>query len=79
MGYEELVAQVQRLLGDAIKARFRGDLHVNKVKDQAYADGYMRALLDAGLIDHRELLELIAKTRRSFETESKPLDIAIAS
>ena len=77
MGYEQLVAEARRLLSDAIAARYRGDLHANKVRQQAYADGYMRALGDAGLLSQRELLELVVDTRRS--VESVPVEPRIAA
>ena len=77
MGYEQLVAEARRLLSDAIAARYRGDLHANKVRQQAYADGYLRALGDAGLLSQRELLELVTETRLSLE--SAPAEPRIAA
>jgi hypothetical protein len=77
MGYEQLVAEARRLLTDAIAARYRGDLHVNKVKQQAYADGYLRALGDAGLLSQRELLELVTETRVALE--AMPADTRVAA
>ena len=63
MGYEELLVKVQKLMRDGVSARYRGDLHANKVRAQAYADGYMRALLDAELVGHEELLQVVAEAR----------------
>lgn len=63
MGYEELLVEVRRLLHESISARYRGELHAGKVRAQAYADGYMRALGDAGLMSRQELLDLVADVR----------------
>ena len=63
MGYEQLLAEVRRLVRASIDGRYRGEMHVNKVRAQAYADGYMRALTDAGLIAQDELLHAVAEAR----------------
>jgi hypothetical protein len=54
---------------------------VNKVRPQAYADGYMRALADAGLFSQSELLELVAEARAEInaEVESQPSTPRIAA
>ena len=79
MGYEELLAEARKLLRVAIEARFRGDLHANKVRAQAYADGYTRALLDAGLLDRGELLLLVSETRAEVAEQPAPDRLAAAS
>ena len=63
MGYEELLVEVRKLVRESIEARYRGELHVHKVRAQAYADGYMRALSDAGLVTGEELLQAVAAGR----------------
>jgi hypothetical protein len=63
MSYEELLVEVRRLLRESLEARYRGELHVGKVRAQAYADGYMRALGDAGLLSRQELLQLVVDCR----------------
>lgn len=72
MGYEELVSEVKKLLRASIEARYRGELHVHKVRAQAYADGYMRALTDAALLGQEELLQIVAESR--VELEGEPLE-----
>jgi hypothetical protein len=78
MGYEELVLEVRKLLRSAIEARYRGDLHAHKVRPQAYADGYMQALSDAGLLAPDELLQLVAETRTELDGEPVRRRIAAA-
>jgi hypothetical protein len=67
MGYDELSVQVRTHVRAALEARFRAELHVHKVRPQAYADGYMRALGDAGLFSQEELLELIGDVRAELD------------
>ena len=78
MGYEELVIEVRKLLRTAIEARYRGDLHVNKRRPQAFADGYMQALTDAGLLGPDELLQIVAETRAELEGPATDRRIAAA-
>ena len=63
MGKESLLNEVRELVQRVTKSRFEGRLHVEKAKAQAYADGYMRALIDAELIDRNQLLQLIGEER----------------
>jgi hypothetical protein len=79
MDYEDLVVEVRKLLHVAIEGRFRGGLQADKVRAQAYADGYMRALSDAGLLAREELLELVAETRAQVQGEPLRERIAAAS
>ncbi len=69
MGYDELSVQLKAYVREALRARFRADLQVNKVRPQAYADGYMRALSDAGLFSQAELLELVGDVRHELGQE----------
>jgi hypothetical protein len=73
MGKEGLLTEVRNLLRRAIKARFEGSLHAEKASKQAYADGYMRALMDADLVDHEQLLRLITEERDRFATGDFPV------
>ena len=72
MGYDELKGKMRTLLRVAMEARFEGAMHVKKVEVQAYADGYMRALSDAGVVSRDELLRLITQERLSFLADAAP-------
>ena len=65
MDYQDVMHTAVGLLRKAFAARFEGGLHAEKVRAQAYADGYLRALVDAALIDEQQLLELIQRERQS--------------
>ena len=66
MSKDGLMTEVRAHLRRAFYARFEGKLHADKTRCQAYADGYMRALMDAELTDHEQLLKLIAEERNRF-------------
>jgi hypothetical protein len=77
MGYDELVTTLRNLLRTSIEARYRGELHAHKVRAQAYADGYMRALADAGLLSQDELLQIVADAR--VDVAGEPVEQRIAA
>ena len=66
MGHDELLPRGRGLLDQALQGRFEGRPHTDKVQAQAYADGYMRALADAGLMDQGRLLQAVGQQRRAF-------------
>lgn len=62
-GKDELLRRVRDLVKEATAVRFAGGAYANMAKAHAYADGYMRALIDAGLVDDRELLRVVGSAR----------------
>ena len=67
MGKERLMVEVRGLLRRALESRFEGALQIKKAQVQAYADGYMRALMDANLVERDQLLRLISEERCGLE------------
>ncbi|MBN1655607.1 MAG: hypothetical protein JXA30_17705 [Deltaproteobacteria bacterium] len=65
MGKENLLNEIRELVRRVTKFRFEGGSHVEKARVQAYADGYMRALMDAELVDRKQLLQLIGEERQN--------------
>lgn len=59
----DLLAQLSTLVARAIAAGRKGGSCPQITRTQAYADGYMRALLDARLATQDELLSLVAAER----------------
>ena len=70
MDYDELSVQVRTYVRAALASRYQGELHVNKVRPQAYADGYMRALADAGLFSQGELSVADEIVAQSYENHN---------
>jgi hypothetical protein len=64
MGRQELLDRVRALVAEVTRARFEGGAYAKLSRAHGYADGYMRALLDAGLVDRDALLEVVGEARR---------------
>ncbi len=74
MNLDELKGTLRGLVRKTIETRFSGANYATLAQARGYADGYMRALLDADLIDQRQLLELVNAERRLFVDEANKLD-----
>lgn len=66
MGTDGLMGELRNLLKRAIEAKYEGSMHVKKAQAQAYADGYMRALLDADLVQRDALMRVVTEERERF-------------
>jgi len=64
MSNDELLERVCGLVRQVTEARFEGGLHAKLARAHGYADGYMRALLDAGLVERDQLLAAVSRARR---------------
>ncbi len=58
-----LLDRVKELVADVTRARFAGGAYAKLARAHGYADGYMRALLDAGLVDRASLLAACGEER----------------
>lgn len=59
----QLLNTVRALVADVTRARFQGGAYAKMMRAHGYADGYMRALLDAGLVERTELLRAVGDAR----------------
>jgi len=66
MGTEGLMGELRNLLQRAIATKYEGAMQAKKAQTQAYADGYMRALLDADLIERDALMQIVSEERERF-------------
>ena len=66
MTRDEQLDRLRSLLRDVLEARFAGCAHQKLARAHGYADGYMRALLDAGAATRRDLIEIVCEERRRF-------------
>jgi hypothetical protein len=66
MNLSELKDTLRGLVRKTIETRFSGANYATLAQARGYADGYMRALLDAGLVDQKELLALVNAERRDY-------------
>lgn len=66
MGTDGLMGELRNLLQRAIATKYEGAIHSKKAQTQAYADGYMRALLDADLVERDDLIRIVSEERQRF-------------
>lgn len=59
----EMLVQLRALLADVFRLRNQGAVYAKLARAQGYADGYMRSMVDAGLVNQRELLAIVAQQR----------------
>ncbi len=70
MSNDGLKATLRGLLREVLDGRFRGGNYAKLARAHGYADGYMRALLDAGLVDSKEMLALVGSVRTEFVSDA---------
>ncbi len=63
---DELLSTLRDLLRDVLDKRFEGVAYAKLSRANGYADGYMAALLDAGLFDRDALLHVVCDERKRF-------------
>lgn len=66
MSKDELETNLRELLRDVLKARFEGAPYRKLARAHGYADGYMRALLDIGMLNRQELLAMLGTERQRY-------------
>lgn len=74
MNLDELKGTLRGLVRKTIETRFSGANYASLAQARGYADGYMRALLDAELVDQKQLLELVNAERREFVNRANRVD-----
>ncbi|MBI5491281.1 MAG: hypothetical protein HY905_28380 [Deltaproteobacteria bacterium] len=67
---EKLLRTLRDRLHEAFMSRYQGAAYARIARATGYADGYMQAMLDAGLAAEREMLGLVGEERqRALRTE----------
>ncbi len=59
----EVMTGLQTMLRDVLSAASGGTSYARIARAHGYVDGYMRALIDLGVAEQRELVELVASER----------------
>jgi len=63
----DMVDELKVMLYEALLAKTRGATYPRLARAHGYVDGYMKALLDAGLATHQELLSLVSEARSTVD------------
>ena len=59
----EMLAELKTMLRDVFVARNRGTSHPRMARAHGYVDGYMRGMLETGIVTKKELLQVVAEQR----------------
>jgi hypothetical protein len=71
----EMLAELRTMLRDVFVAREQGESGLKLAKAHGYIDGYMQAILDAGVVSRKELLGVVADERERVSGPAmRPLD-----
>ena len=63
----DMLNELMVMLNEALLARTRGAASPRFARAHGYIDGYMKALVDAGIASHHELLSLVGEARTAVE------------
>jgi hypothetical protein len=75
----QMLAELRRLLRESFTLQHEGGSYAKLARAQGNADGYMRALLDAGHATPKELLALVAEERTSVRgPATRPIELQVA-
>jgi hypothetical protein len=76
----EVVAELRGMLADVFAAKASGEAYGRLARAHGYVDGFMRALLDMGVVTKAELLELVnAERERSSGPAMRPMAEMVAA
>ena len=77
----EVVSELRSMLGDVFAAKASGEAYGRLARAHGYVDGFMRALLDMGIVTKAELLDVVnAERERSSGPAMRPMaDLASAN
>ena len=71
---EKVLGTLRDRLHEAFMARYEGATYARIARLMGYADGYMQALLDAGLTTDKEMLLLVGEERQRALRTDHPLE-----
>ncbi len=63
----EMLRELEKMLNDVFAARAAGTAHPRMARAHGYVDGYMKAMLETGVADKKELLRLVARQRERID------------
>lgn len=63
----EMLETLREMVREALRLRSEGSSYVRLARASGMIDGYMRVLLEAGLVEARELLQIVAHERAAHD------------
>ncbi len=71
---EKMLRTLRERLHEAFMTRYQGATYARIARQTGYADGYMQALLDAGITAEKEMLVLVGEERQRALRTDHPLE-----
>lgn len=72
----EVMAELRSMLADVFAAKASGEAYERLARAHGYVDGFMRALLDMGIVTKGELLALVNVERERSTGAKVPQELA---
>ena len=70
----EVVSELRSMLADVFAAKASGEAYGRLARAHGYVDGFMRALIDMGIVTKAELLDVVnAERERSSGPAMRPM------
>jgi hypothetical protein len=63
----EMLETLRGMVRDALRLRSEGSTYARLARASGLIDGYMRVLLESGMVEARELLDIVARERAEFD------------
>jgi hypothetical protein len=71
-GKAEVISELRSMLADVFAAKVAGQAYERLARAHGYVDGYMRALLELGLMTKDELVGIVSEERERSNADSGP-------
>lgn len=66
---EEALSILKKILKELFSNQYHGSSYNKFARIHGYADGYMRALLELGVVNKKELLRIVIEERKKYLSE----------
>ena len=72
---EKMVGALRDRLHEAFMARYQGAAYARLARATGYADGYLQAMIDAGIVQEKDMLALVGEERQRALRTEHPLGV----
>jgi hypothetical protein len=73
---DKLVETLRGRLHEAFMARYHGAAYARIARAVGFADGYMQAMIDSGLVTDKEMIQVVVAERQRALRTDEPLESA---
>lgn len=73
-GRAEVISELRAMLADIFSAKAAGEAYGRLARAHGYVDGYMRALIQLGVMTKAELVEIVSSERERSNADADPTE-----